>query len=99
MDELITYLVDRYTLYKHAMQAKDYDNAQRLSRCMIEASRDISAGAEGLLELAAESELMDEVDDAFHRRYKGVTFESDQCIHIWRDAWAACLEHKKQTPW
>jgi 1,2-phenylacetyl-CoA epoxidase catalytic subunit len=99
MDQTITYFIDRYGLYRQAMQSKDYETAKRLARCLIEASMDISAGSEGLLELAEESELMDEIDDAFHRRYKDAVFENDQCINIWRDAWAACLEHKKQTPW
>lgn len=31
-------------------------------------------------------------EDAFHERYKDVSFQDDAAIHIWRDAWNAAID-------
>jgi len=31
-------------------------------------------------------------EDAFHEHFKGVSFQDDAAIHIWREAWSAALE-------
>ena len=30
-------------------------------------------------------------EDAFHKRFQGVSFQDDVSIHIWREAWYAAL--------
>jgi hypothetical protein len=32
-------------------------------------------------------------EDAFHKRFEGVSFEDDAAIHIWREAWSAAAGH------
>ena len=30
-------------------------------------------------------------EDAFHKRFEGISFQDDASIHIWREAWFAAL--------
>jgi hypothetical protein len=30
-------------------------------------------------------------EDAFHERFKGISFQDDASIHIWREAWNAAM--------
>jgi hypothetical protein len=30
-------------------------------------------------------------EDAFHLRFKGITFQDDVSIHIWREGWNAAM--------
>ncbi len=34
-----------------------------------------------------------ECEDAFHEKFKGVSFADDAAIHIWREAWLAALTY------
>lgn len=33
-----------------------------------------------------------ECEDAFHEKFKGISFPDDAAIHIWREAWFAALK-------
>ena len=33
-----------------------------------------------------------ECEDAFHEKFKGISFPDDAAIHIWREAWFAALQ-------
>lgn len=33
-----------------------------------------------------------ECEDAFHEKFKGVSFPDDAAIHIWREAWFAAMK-------
>lgn len=32
-------------------------------------------------------------DDAFHEKYKGISFRDDIAISVWREAWQSAIEH------
>ena len=34
-----------------------------------------------------------ECEDAFHERFKGISFSDDAAIHIWREAWFAAMKY------
>lgn len=34
-------------------------------------------------------------EDAFHERFKGISFQDDASIHIWREAWNAAIAEAK----
>ena len=34
-----------------------------------------------------------ECEDAFHDKFKGVSFPDDAAIHIWSEAWFAAMKH------
>jgi len=34
-------------------------------------------------------------EDAFHLRFKGITFQDDVSIHIWREGWNAAIAEAK----
>lgn len=34
-----------------------------------------------------------ECEDAFHEKFKGVSFPDDAAIHIWREAWFAAMKY------
>ena len=36
-------------------------------------------------------------EDAFHKTFKGVSFQDDAAIHIWREAWHAAILHVLKT--
>jgi hypothetical protein len=36
-------------------------------------------------------------EDAFHETFKGVSFQDDAAIHIWREAWHAAISHVLKT--
>lgn len=38
-------------------------------------------------------EPSDACDDAFHERFKYMTFQDDIGIHIWRESWNAAIDH------
>jgi hypothetical protein len=38
-----------------------------------------------------------ECEDAFHERFKGVSFPDDAAIHIWREAWFAALNFAEEN--
>lgn len=35
-------------------------------------------------------------EDAFHKRFQGVSFQDDVSIHIWREAWHAAINQVLQ---
>lgn len=42
-------------------------------------------------------------EDAFHEHFKGISFQDDAAIHIWREAWNAAIDAaiellSKETP-
>jgi hypothetical protein len=39
-----------------------------------------------------------ECEDAFHERFKGISFSDDAAIHIWREAWFAALKFARENP-
>jgi len=38
-----------------------------------------------------------ECEDAFHERFKGISFSDDAAIHIWREAWAAAIKFTEEN--
>ena len=37
-----------------------------------------------------------ECEDAFHDKFKGVSFPDDAAIHIWREAWFAAMKYMEE---
>jgi hypothetical protein len=38
-----------------------------------------------------------ECEDAFHEKFKGVSFPDDAAIHIWREAWFEAMKHFEEN--
>jgi len=38
-----------------------------------------------------------ECEDAFHEKFKNVSFPDDAAIHIWREAWFAAMKFFEET--